>query len=174
MERSPCFDCVRKNEDKKACAKICERLKAYQRGGPWKLCPIPGGEVIEKHTTPKDEDKDTTDQALAKLVKITEQKPKRKKQKTEKGKAVTNAMMSNANDTETKTSVDDTPEVDLCRSKATPAAEQEVAGAGYGVYIDFTLYPELRGAISARAQALMLPESHIILSLAAEALSNGG
>ena len=168
MERSPCCDCVRKNEDKKACAGICERLHAYQRNGPWKLYPIPDAEAIEKQATPKDEDQET-DQALTKLVKITEEKPKQKQKTTKKKKPMTNPTSGNANDhdKETKTSVDDTPE-------AAPAAEQEVAGAGYGVYIDFTLYPELWAAISARAQALMLPESHIILSLAAEALSNGG
>ena len=159
MQRSPCFDCIRKNEDKQACAKICERLRAYQKGGAWKLYPIPDSKVIEKQIPPKDEDEEATAEALAKIDKIIEQKSKKENTKSKKGKQMTKPIEENSKDEESN----------VLAKVISPSGSELVERDG--VCLDFTLYPELLAAISARAQALMLPESHIIITLVAEALS---
>ena len=78
---------------------------------------------------------------------------------------MTKATSGNANDhdKETKTSTGDRT------AEAIPATECEVAGVG--IYLDLTLYPELRDRLFIEADCLMLPVAHLIITLIAEGLS---
>ena len=165
MERSPCLDCTRANDDKNVCARRCERLRAFRRGGPWKMYPIPTDEAIEKRTVVKDAAKDATGEALAKLVKITEQKPKAKNTKPKKRKPMTNPTNDAAKqpNKEIKSSIDDTT------SETVPPIEGKIIPSE--IYLDLALYPELRDTLCCEADRLRLPVAHVIISCIAEVLS---
>jgi hypothetical protein len=55
LDRSPCVNCHRKNEDKNRCAPICKRLDAFRRGNDYSGLPIPEEAAIWKpgHSTDK-------------------------------------------------------------------------------------------------------------------------
>ena len=52
----PCFTCIRKDEDKQKCCRICDRLDAYQHGNEWADIPIPTEEEIEACKAPREEE----------------------------------------------------------------------------------------------------------------------
>jgi hypothetical protein len=145
MQQSPCVRCDRRNKDKNICVGMCQRIHVFRKGGPWKLYPIPAEKELEKEAK-------QIDDAANKLLSLQKKKPpsqrrisKKKEQSMPKPEQAKADMQSQT--------VETLPESQ--------------------VIVDLSAYPQLRDAVFTRAQKLLLTPSHILITLAAEALAAG-
>jgi len=180
-DESPCKTCERKDEDKRACSKICQRLEAWQDEDPmWAELRIPTPEELgeadgggHKKTDPKTCKHEGCDDPvrcrgfclkhydwwrLGKLPEFPQFTPIQKR--TTKQDSPKKKLRKK----KTRKTIKLPISKDMRPEAATDTAEHRYT-------VDLTDYPAMRDAILETAAEFFIPPQHVIISLMGDALA---